>query len=207
MKSLDAYIQALNDLSEQGLIDAKPAVLTFKTGEIIFHVEEPATRIYGIKTGKVQLVRYLENGQVSNQCAVQESAWFGERALFNDVYTNSAIATQTSQIIAISKNSFLTLLRHDPEISLTFISQLTDQLSIAKNLMALRCIRSAYGRVLAYLQSLRMPGQNTYVLTGSIKSIAEQICLTPEVVSRSLRKLQEDGVIQRQQRRITFLDP
>ncbi|NEP62406.1 MAG: winged helix-turn-helix domain-containing protein, partial [Symploca sp. SIO2G7] len=65
---------------------------------------------------------------------------------------------------------------------------------------------SAYERVLIYLHSLKTPGQNSYVLPYSIKQMAEQICLTPEVVSRSLRKLQDNGVIQRHQRKIKFLE-
>ncbi len=206
MESLDSYIQALNNLFEQGLIDATPNLLTLEAGEIVFHAEEPAEIIFGVQTGKIQLVRYLENGQMSHQYPVQAGAWFGEGALFNEVYASSAIAAATSQIIAVPKQTFLTLLRHDSEVSLRFISQLTQQLHTAKNLMTLRCIRSASDRVLAYLHSLKVPGQNTCVLNGPLKAIAEQICLTPEVVSRSLRKLQDDGIIQRSQRRITFLE-
>lgn len=206
MELLDRYVQALDRLVEQGLIDAKPSWLRLKSGEMIFHTEEPARAIFGVQAGKIQLVRYLENGQMSNQYTVETGAWFGEDGLFKAVYQNSAIATQPSQVLAIPTQTFLTLLRHDPEISLTFVSQLTEQLHIAKNIMTLRCIRSAYDRVLAYLNGLKTSSKRTFFLDCSIKEVAEQICLTPEVVSRSLRKLQDDGVIQRNQRKITFLE-
>ncbi|EKU98962.1 cAMP-binding protein [Leptolyngbya sp. PCC 7375] len=206
MESLDRYLEALKRLFEKGLIEVPPSLSPVKTGEIIFHGEEPAEKIFGVKTGKVQLVRYLENGQMSHQYAVDNGSWFGESALFNDVYSNSAIATEPSLIVAIPKQAFLTLLHQDPEISLIFISELTEQLHIAKNIMTLRCIRSASDRVLAYLYNLKTPGQNICVLNCPIKAIAEQICLTPEVVSRSLRKLQDDGIIQRNQRKIIFLE-
>lgn len=204
MKSLDSYLQALNHLFDEKLIDFKPSLVELKSGEIIFHTEEPADTVFGVLNGKIQLVCYLESGQSSNQYAVRDGAWFGEDALFNAVYQNSAIATQPSKVIAIPKQVFLTLLRHDPDIALSFVNQLTEQLQIAKNIIKLRCIRSAYDRVLAYLDSLRMPN-NTCVLDCAIKEVAEQICLTPEVVSRSLRKLQDDGIIERNQRKITFL--
>ena len=206
MESLDSYIQTLNRLFEQRLIDTNYSLLTLKAGEIVFHAEEPAENIFGVKTGKIQLIRYLENGQMSHLYPMQAGAWFGESALFKDVYSSSAIATEPSQVIAISKQTFLTLLSQDSEVSLRFISQLTEQLHTAKNLMTLRCIRSANDRVLAYLHNLKMPGQNSCMLNCPIKVIAGQICLTPEVVSRSLRKLQDDGVIQRHQRKITFLE-
>ncbi len=205
MESLDNYIQALNHLFEKGIIDFTFNALTFKTGEFVFYAEDPAEKIFGVKTGKIQLVRYLENGQMSHQYAVESGSWLGERALFKDVYSNCAIATQPSQLIAIPKQTFLTLLAHDPVISLEFTGQLTEQLHIAKNIMTVRCIRSAGDRVLAYLYTLKVPGANTCVLNCPIKAIAEQICLTPEVVSRSLRKLQDEGIIQRNQRKITFL--
>lgn len=198
-------MQALDRLFEQGLIDAVPSLLTIKSGEIIFHAEESAPSIFGVQTGKIQLVRYLENGHMSHQYAVHSGAWFGEDGLFKPAYQNSAIATQPSQIIAIPTQTFLTLLRHDPELSLTFVKQLSKQLHIAKTMMTLRCIRSAYERVLAYLNTLPTARKRTIVLDCSLKEIAEQICLTPEVVSRSLRKLQDNGVIRRNQRKITFL--
>ena len=205
MEPLDSYIQPLNHLFEQGLIDTHHSLLTLKAGEVVFHAEEPAEKIFGVKTGKIQLVRYLDNGQSSYQCSVQTGVWFGETSLNKDVYANSAIATEPSQVIAISKQAFLTLLGHNPEVSLLFIEQLTEQLHTARNLMTLRCIRSATDRVLAYLHSLKPAGQNTCVLKSPLKVVAEHICLTPEVVSRSLRKLQDEGIIQRDQRKITFL--
>ena len=205
MEPLDSYLQALNQLFERGLIDAKPSLLSLKSGEIIFHADEPAQRIFGVHTGKVQLACYLESGQMSNQYAVETGAWFGEDALFNETYQNSAIATQPSLIIALPKQTFLTLLQNDPEISLTFVVQLAEQLCRAKTIMTLRCIRSAYDRVLAYLNTLDTSDKHTCILDCSIKEMAEQICLAPEVVSRSLRKLQDDGIIQRNQRKIVFL--
>ena len=206
MEPLDTYLQTLNRLFESELIDAKPSILEPGAGEVIFHAGESAQTIFGIRAGKVELVRYLENGQMGHQYALESGAWLGEGALFNTVYQSSAIATQSCQIIAVPKRAFLTLLRHDPEISLTFIGQLTEQLHTAKNLMMLRCIRSAYDRVLAYLHGLTTASSHTCSLDRSLKEIAEQICLTPEVVSRTLRKLQQDGIIQRNQREITFLE-
>ena len=206
MESLDGYTQAIDRLFEQGLVDAVASLFSLKRGETVFHADEPAEKIFGVHTGKIQLVRYLENGQISNQYAVQRGAWFGESALFNEVYPNSAIATQPSEIIVIPTQTFLTLLRYEPELSLQFIRQLIEQLDVAKDIMMLRCIRSAYGRVLTYLRGLKVPDEPVCVLECSIKEIAEQICLTPEVVSRSLRKLQDDGIIQRTQRKVTFLE-
>lgn len=204
MESLDNYIQALDALYKQGVIDVKPSLVTRKTGEIIFHAEESAQAIFAVQTGKVQLVHYLESGQMVNQYAVQLGRWFGEDGLFKSVYQNSAIATQPSQIITVPTQAFLAVLHHDSELSLRFMGQLTEQLQITRNIMTLRCIRSAYDRVLSYLNTLES-NSNIIFLSCSIKEIAEQICLTPEVVSRSLRKLQDNGIIQRHQRKIIFL--
>ena len=205
MEQLDNYMQAFERLFEQGLVDVKPTSLSFNSGEIVFHAEESARTIFAVQTGRIQLVQYLENGQMVNQYAVDSGAWFGEDGLYRSVYSHSAIAAQPCEIIAVPKQILLTLLRHDPELMLSFIGQLAEQLHIAKNLMILRCIRSAHDRVLAYLNSLGTSQQRTFFLDRPIKEIAAQICLTPEVVSRALRKLQDDGIIQRNQRKITLL--
>lgn len=206
MEPLDNYINALDALYKNGGIDAKPSLLTRKAGEIIFHAEEPAQTIFGVQTGKIQLVHYLESGQMINQYVVNPGMWFGEDGLSKPTYQNCAIAIQPSRIVTIPTSAFAELLRCHSPLSFTFIQQLTEQLHITKNIMTLRCIRSAYDRVLTYLQALTPNNSSTFYLSCSIKEIAEQICLTPEVVSRSLRKLQDNGIIQRHQRKITFLD-
>lgn len=207
MESLDNYIKSLETLYGEGVIDVKPTLLTYKAGEIIFHGEEPAHEIFGVHTGKIQLVHYLENGQMVNQYAVQPGMWFGEDGLFKQTYQSCAIATQPTQLITVPTQAFMLLLRHNSQLSLSFIRQLTEQLHITKKMMTLRCIRSAYERVLTYLNILTPTNSSTVLLNCSIKEIAEQICLTPEVVSRTLRKLQDDGIIQRHHRKITFLEP
>lgn len=204
MELLDNYIQALDRLFELGLIETKPSLLAFNAGEIVFHAQEPAPMIFGVKTGEIQLHRYLETGQQGIQYVVGGGEWLGEGALFNGVYQNSAIATHPSQILAVSTAAFLTLLRHDPDSNLRFIAQMTEQLNTAKTLMTVRCLRLARDRVLEYLRLLKPPHTDTYCLDRSLKDIAEQICLSPEVVSRALRKLQDEGIIHRNHRKITF---
>ncbi|MGD1853677.1 MAG: Crp/Fnr family transcriptional regulator [Leptolyngbyaceae cyanobacterium] len=205
MESLDSYIQTLDQLFEQRLIDARPTLLTLKPGETVFQAEASATHIFGVKAGKIQLIRYLENGQMIHQYAVHSDAWFGENALLGTTYQNCAIAAQPSEVVSIPAEAFITLLRHRRDMPLVFIEQLVGQLHVAKNLITLRSIRSASERVLAYLNSVSAPEQRTYVLESSIKEMAEHISLAPEVVSRSLRKLQDEGIIRRSQRKITFL--
>ncbi|MBX2865715.1 MAG: Crp/Fnr family transcriptional regulator [Leptolyngbyaceae cyanobacterium MAG.088] len=199
------YIHTLDQLFELGLIEVKPTVLSFGAGEAVFHSQDAALTIFGIITGKIQLLRYFEAGQQGLQYVVSGGDWFGEDVLFKSTYQSTAIAIQSSQVLAIPASSFLTLLEYDPDISRQFIIQMAVQLNTAGVLMAIRDLRSAQTRVLEYLKLLTPSDHSTCILDCSLKEIAAQTSLSPEAVSRSLRKLQDDGIIHRDKRKIIFL--
>jgi CRP/FNR family transcriptional regulator, dissimilatory nitrate respiration regulator len=70
-------------------------------------------------------------------------------------------------------------------------------------LLNLRSIRSPRDRVLHYLQLVAQSNQVN--LERSFKDIAEEIGIAPEVFSRALASLEQDGAIGRSQRNIHLL--
>ena len=186
-------------------METQPTVLSLGAGEAVFHSQGPALNIFGVVAGKIQLLKYFEAGQQGLQYVASSGAWFGEDVLFKSTYQSTAIAIQSSQVLAISTPVFLTLLEHDPDISRQFIIQMAVQLNTAGALMAVRGLRSAQTRVLEYLKLLTPADSSTCILDCSLKEIAAQTSLSPEAVSRSLRKLQDDGIIHRDKRKIVFL--
>lgn len=73
-----------------------------------------------------------------------------------------------------------------------------------KLLLELRGIRSARDRVLHYLQVIAPPHANTIYLDRPLKDIANDIGISPEVFSRTLTQLQNEGLLSKTKRKITF---
>lgn len=205
MEPFAQYLQSLRRFEREDDRTATPAVLDIQAGESIFDIHQPANAIFGLQAGQVQLIQYLDSGYTGYQYRLHSGQWFGESALFVNSYQDCAVATRPSKILSVPKQTFLALLKQEPELAIDFTERLANQLQTAKTLMALRCLRLAIDRVYGYLRMMAEKGAESYVLDRSLKEIAEQLCLTPEVISRSLRKLQDQGLIRRDGRKVTFL--
>lgn len=127
-----------------------------------------------------------------------------ETALFSDTYRCTAIAEQPTQILSIPKQHFLNVLHQSPHFCEQYLAHLTDRFAGVKQLLELRSIRSARDRLLHYLTLQQQPGQSTILLNQSLKALALELGLSPEVLSRTFAQLEADRVLQRKKGRVTF---
>lgn len=174
-------------------------------GETLFAQEDEASNFYVVASGRIKLVRFLEQGQVSTFEIVRASESIAEIALFADIYPCTAIAEIDSEVIAYPKEEFLTVLRTYPDITFDFMAMLVQKIQSMKFRLELRDIRIAHERVLRYLRHLvNFPQETTIVLDRPLRDIASDIGFTPETLSRALIKLEAEGAIARQERIITL---
>jgi CRP/FNR family transcriptional regulator, dissimilatory nitrate respiration regulator len=175
-------------------------------GQVLFHCNEISSTIYAVKTGQLRLLHYTKSGQSISHYAVHAGEICAEVVLFLDVYTCSAIAEAPTQVLALPKQIFLNTLKQDPDFAIAFMMQLSYRLHTTKVMVELRSIRSAQERVLHYLRLMAPPEKNTIVLKQPLKNIAADLSISPEALSRTLSRLERDGAIAREKRRITLLE-
>jgi CRP/FNR family transcriptional regulator, dissimilatory nitrate respiration regulator len=173
-------------------------------GEILFNQNELAQAIFVVDYGCIKLVNYTNTGRSVNHYFVKPGEYFAEISLFHDVYVYTAVAELPTRIISISKQLFSEALEHDVSLSKAFTEQLARRLHYTKLLLELRGMRSARDRVLHYLHVITPPNQKIIDLEHPLKDIANDIGITPEVLSRTLTKLQNEGIITRIKRKIIF---
>ncbi len=183
------------------------AIATIKdlaTGHILFAQHEEAEAIFILVSGRIRLIHYTEDGQQIHHYSVKAGESFAEVALFNEVYGCTAIANASSQVLALPKQPFLIALRQHPDLAETFMERLAYRLHESKILLELRSIRSAQKRVLRYLQLNVQTDDITVTLDRPLKEIAEDLGLTPESLSRALKNLHREGIVDRMQRKVTL---
>ncbi len=205
MDSPETFTQTLESLIDSGVLRNSSSSRILKSGEIIFHSQDPASSFFCVKTGKIKLVYYANDGQVAHQDLVRAGQCFGEISLVNGTHRSSAIAATTSQLFEISSQAVLEQLHQNSDLAIIFITELIERLQSTRSLLGLRCLNSARTRVLEYLRNLEISSGNTYQLDISFREVAEQLGLSPEALSRTLRDLQTEGIIHRNYRTITFL--
>ena len=173
------------------------------TGQILFQQGEQAQSVFILESGQLRVVSFTDQ-KIINHYFVKVSENFAEIALFSETYTYTAMADIPSRVIVIPKSAFLEALHNSTELSMLFMKQFAHRLKAIQTLLELRSIRSARERIMYYLQLNLQPNQTTVTLEKSLKDIATELGLVPEVLSRNLALLQEEGVITRKKRSITF---
>ena len=180
---------------------AKITIQNLVAGETLFAQQDEASTIYAVISGRLKLIRYLDNDKVSTFEIVRPAEILAEIALFSDIYSCTAIAEIDSQVIVYPKQELLSTLRSYPSLAENFMSVLVKKIQSLKFRLELRDIRIAHERVLHYLRRLiDYPEENTIILDRPLKDIAGDLGFTPETLSRALIRLETDGAIARRDR-------
>lgn len=178
---------------------------TLTVGQSLFHAGEPADAIFTLQSGRIRLLHYTESGQIVNHYQVNPGELCTELVLFIDAYACTAIVEEPSQVLVFPKQAFLNALQQDPALATAFMAQMAYRLHLTKKMLEVRGIRSARERVLHYLRSMMPTGKKSVLLEQPLKSIAYDLGISPEVLSRTLTQLELEGIILRDKRRITLL--
>lgn len=173
--------------------------------QILFQQGEVAEAIFWVESGRVKLVQFTEQQMITYYSASTGES-FAEGALYFDTYACTAIAEQPSRVMAIPKQAFLDALHQSPALSEKYLAHLTHRFSAVKQLLELRSMRSARDRLLRYLTYRLQPGESTVPLVGSLKALATDLGISPEVLYRTLARLEAENILSRKKGSITFSD-
>lgn len=181
----------------------------YKAGDIIFREEEFPLYYYQIKTGKIKLNNYTEDGKEFIQNIFSDGHSFGESLLFVDrPYPMNAVAMEDSDIFRMPKQNFLDLIRDNPEISLNIYQCLAE--------------RMYYKYIMFYNLSFQNPVSKLKLLMDYLKSYHEdkapysfQIPLTRqqlasltglcvETVIRTIKQMEKEKIVKIEKRKIYY---
>jgi CRP-like cAMP-binding protein len=177
-------------------------IRSFEAEEYIFYQGDPAYHIFVVEKGQVKLTRYTIEGRSVVIQTAKAGESFAEAALFSEVYHCNAIATVPSQVIFYPKHQILNTLRQYPEKTEEFIALLAFQVRALRTRLELRNILSARERILHYFLLRATPDNPEVVIQDLLKDIAAELGLAHETFYRELAKLEKDGIIQRNGKKI-----
>ncbi len=130
---------------------------------------------------------------------------FVEDHLLMDTYNVTAVADQDTVIQFVSKQLILKELLSSPEVAMRYVKCLGERYYRLRVSYERLGITSAKLRVLHLLISLSAGKPRSLNLAGRMKSLADDLNLTPEAVYRALRELEKEGFIDREDGLITVL--
>ncbi|MDC8100300.1 Crp/Fnr family transcriptional regulator [Chryseobacterium rhizosphaerae] len=196
-------------ITEDLLISFGAETINYKAGDLIFREEEYPIYYYQIEKGKIKLNNYTEDGKEFIQNIFSDGHSFGESLLFVDrPYPMNALAMENSFIFRISRESFLNLIKSNPEISLNVYQCLAERMyykyimlynlsfqnPVSKLKLLLDYLKSYHDDKAAYSFQIPLTRQQLASLTG--------LCV--ETVIRTIKQMEKDNILKIEQRKIYY---
>ncbi|AYM02909.1 Crp/Fnr family transcriptional regulator [Levilactobacillus yiduensis] len=168
-----------------------------KKGRTVFSTGEVSQTLYIVNVGQVRLYHLTEDGHEQVLRVLNPGDFIGEIALFTDeIHSSYAEATKDSELCTISRASLTALIKDMPQLSMALLGALADRLKTAERQATLLAIPDALPRLAGYLQEISGHQAGVIDLPMSKQDLAAYLGMTPESLSRKLRQLVKDGVIE-----------
>jgi CRP-like cAMP-binding protein len=181
-------------------------------GEILFHEGDDAECLFAVIEGRVKLVRYSPHGKEMLLHLVSPGESFAEAALFGrGTYPASAVAVERSRLWCLPRHRLVEIIRRSPELGLSMVASISMWTRKLASKLELLTQRRVEERLAIYLISRTgmeaiSPGDSVQ-LSEPKNLIAAQCGTAPEVLSRTFRRLEEDGVIAVDADQVRILSP
>ncbi|MCP4901695.1 MAG: Crp/Fnr family transcriptional regulator [bacterium] len=180
--------------------------------EALFHEGDPALAMYAVVEGQIKLVRYTPRGKELLLHVVHPGQTFAEAAMFGEgTYPANAVAVAKSRLWCWPQDKLRDMARAEPDLGLAMAGSValwTRRLALKLELLTQRRVEE---RLAIYLLSrvgdLELVPGTVVALKEARNLIAAQCGTAPEVLSRTLKRMEEDGVIEASPNTVRILNP
>lgn len=192
----------LNDLCKDKKTKA------FKKKSEIFSEGDTPLNIYFVKSGSVKTYKSHPDGKelITNMYGAND--FFGlEPVLDGNVYVDSAVSLEDSELILIPKHDFTTLLSSHPDVSAGFISLLCKKVAEKEKQLLHLAYNSVRQRTAEAILKVHQQKGNKDVIQISRDDLAKMVGTAAESVIRVLSDFKDEGLIETEGGKIKILQP
>ncbi|MSM39820.1 MAG: cyclic nucleotide-binding domain-containing protein [Geobacter sp.] len=182
-------------------------------GETLFSEGEPANGFYLLASGGMKLCKISPDGREKVLHFVHPGETFAEAAFFGDGrYPAEARAIDKGEALFFPREAFMGLLERNPQFSLNLIVSLSLLLRRFARQIEELSFAEVPARLAAYLcelierKSTTFQGKTYLELEMKKGELASRLGTVSETLSRTLRKLREEGIIEVEGSRVIIYD-
>ena len=173
---------------------------TLSAGTSIFRPGDPARAFFVVRRGSVRVYRIAPGGAEQLVHHLRAGTSFGEPALFGTgiFHAFASAGAEPTELVEIDGARFLALFRTDARLSSALVSALSARLVELVGRVEELSLVGADARLARFLmrQPTQSQGQELRIaLPMKKKDLALQLAITPETLSRVLRRWQDAGWI------------
>ena len=182
--------------------------LRIARGCYVFKHGEMHKGFYVVVYGKVELLLPGVTDDAKVMSVMERGMSFGEAAMFLNIpFPVSARATEDTMVIFIPRETLDPVLVTRPEFALQLLVRMSRRLHKLTQDIAGYTQKKASNRIAAYLmEQVQLGDKPSLRLPDRKQAIASRLSVAPETFSRTLRQLQESGMIRVKGYQIEVLD-
>lgn len=176
-------------------------------GELLFSEGDTAKGFYVVAEGRVKVYKLSADGKERILHIVQPGSTFAEAAIFGDgnypAYAEPLVATR---LLFFPKKDFLNLLHNQSQIAINMIAGLSRYLRQFATQVEQLTFQDVPARLAKYLLTLPGATEGRVILPISKGQLASNLGTVSETLSRTLRKLSDEGLLEVEGKNITLRD-
>lgn len=188
---------------------SKGTVSQYKQGQEIFGQGDRARGFFLIQSGRVKIAKISPEGKEQLLHIFEEGEPIGEVPIFcgESYYPASAVALTECTLHYLGRETFIQLIREEPEIAMGLLGILSKRLIVFNQIIEDLSLKEVSARLAKYLLELTKEQESKYVTLDIPKGqLASRLGTVAETLSRTLRKLAVHQIIEMDQNTIKVLD-
>ncbi|WP_448529425.1 response regulator [Raineya sp.] len=195
------------DSELQSLISDRK-IFHFKKKQIIYAEGNEANKLYYVQKGKIKTYQSTADGKEFITAIFCEGDFFGYIPILEDTpHTDTAETLEESDLVAIPKNEFLTILHKKQSVAQKFIRMLAGAVAEKEKFLTSMAYNSLRKRIAETLVMLNEKYKNQAGMYISRDNLASVVGTATESLIRTLSDFKQEGLIEIQEGKIVLKNP
>jgi CRP/FNR family transcriptional regulator, cyclic AMP receptor protein len=185
----------------------------FQRGELLFGEGDPCTGLFLVASGKIRIFKLSATGREQMLAVEGPGSSFAELPVFDGGdYPAAASALEDANVLFISRKDFQNFCREHPDVALKVIAVVGSRLRRLIGIIEELSFTTVRQRLIAVVLRLAEAGGRPskdgvhLELTMSHQDLAAELGTVRELVSRNLSRLQAEGFLEVDGRKIVVKD-
>ena len=176
-------------------------------GEMLFAENMPTLGLIVVLTGSIHIYKIDARGREMTLGTEGPSASVAELPLFDGGnYPAGAEAAEAAAVLIVPRDQFLQIMAAHPQIAEAALRAMASRMRLLVQMVEAQTLHSVQARLASYLRRAAA-GETAFTLTETNAAIGSRIGTVRDVVSRTLRRLEEEEIIALNGRRVSIPDP
>jgi CRP/FNR family transcriptional regulator, cyclic AMP receptor protein len=202
-------------LTEQEMhaLATRVSAMHFQRGQLLFSEGDSCTGLFLVASGKIRIFKLSPAGREQVLAVEGPGSSFAELPVFDGGnYPASASALEDAEVLFISRKDFQNFCREHPEVGLKVIAVVGARLRRLVGIIEDLSFTTVRQRLIALIMRLAQTGGTPskegirVELTKTHQDLAAELGTVRELVSRNLSRLQAEGLLEVEGRKIIVKD-